>query len=332
MKENTENDKFIFDRPIKCGLTYYWNYIKLWGQSLFFKTLFHFASIPKTEKKYKYCICSIFKNESPYLREFVEYHLLIGFEHFYFYNNNSDDNYQEVLRKYVEKGIVSLIDWPVVPGQQAMYEHWYKTFRHETQWVAFLDLDEFICLIKAVSIDEWIKPFERFPLIMLYWRMFGTSGILENDNTKLVIEQYFNSWNKLTNIGKLIYNTDYDIAWFEKAMMHYFYVHYKRMLIPPINQYGYFVRYGIHRYSMREDEIQVNHYWSKSYNNYTQKHKRGSAVYGKSWKTFDAFLFHEHFNISCDFNISRFLTELKLKMTGQYPNVNYENSKWRKNV
>lgn len=327
-----ENNKFIFDNPINYNFKYLKNYLKLILRSIVYKFIFKFSPIPKTEKKYKFSICSIFKNEGPYLKEFVEYHLLIGFEHFYFYNNNSDDKYKEVLKEYVDKGIVTLTEWPIVPGQQAMYEHWYATYRHETQWVAFLDLDEFICPTKAHTIDEWIKPFEQYPIIMIYWKMFGTSGIINNDTNKLVTEQYFNSWNKLTDIGKLIYNTDYDIAYFAKGMMHFFYVKYKGHHIPPINQYGYFVRYGIHRYNTKEDEIQVNHYWSKSYDNYLQKHRRGSAVFGKSWKTFDAFLYHEHFNISCDFKIFRFLTELKLKMSGEYPDVNYKTLEGWKNV
>lgn len=327
-----ENKKFIFDNPISYNFKYYRNYIKLIMQSIMYKIMFKYCSIPKTDKKYKYSICSCFKNEAPYLKEFIEYHILIGFEHFYFYNNNSEDNYREVLQEYIEKGIVTLVEWPIVPCQQPMYENWYVTYRHETQWVAFLDLDEFICPIKAHTIDEWIKPFERYPLIMMYWRMFGTSGIIESDTSKLVTEQYFNSWNKLVDIGKLMYNTDYDIAYFHKGMHHYMYVKYKGRHVPPINQFGYFVRYGIHRYNMKDDEIQVNHYWSKSYDCYLAKHKRGSCAFGKSWKTFDAFLFHEHFNTSCDFKIFRFITQLKLKMAGKYPDVHYDNLEGWKNV
>ena len=82
---------------------------------------------------------------------------------------------------------------------------------------------------------------------------------------------------------------------------------------------------------MKDDEIQVNHYWSKSYDCYLAKHKRGSCAFGKSWKTFDAFLFHEHFNTSCDFRIFRFLTQLKLKMTGKYPDIHYDNLEGWKN-
>lgn len=321
MKNRNENSRFIFDNPICYNYTYYKKYVLLILRSFVYKTIFRFIlTKPTHKKKYKYSICSCFKNEGPYLKEFIEYHLLIGFEHFYFYNNNSEDNYNDILKEYIEGGIVTLIDWPSIPVQLASYEHWYSTYRHETQWVSFLDIDEFICPTKVCTINEWIKPFERYPIIMMYWRMFGTSGIIETDTNKLVTEQYFNSWNKLTNIGKLLINTDYDINTYV-GFWHFTYAKYKSLFVPPINQYGYFVRDGIHRYNEKEDEIQVNHYWSKSYENYIQKHRRGSSAFGKSWKTFDAFLYHEHFNISCDYKIFRFLTQLKLKMREEYPDV-----------
>ena len=313
-----ENKKFIFDGVKRYSLKYVVIYLIVLIENIYFKLLFFFRKPIKYDKQYKFSICSIFKNEGPYLKEFIEYHMLIGFEHFYLYNNNSDDNYKEVLKPYVDSGVVTLVEWPVVPGQGPMYNHWYSTYRHESSWVSFLDLDEFICPLKMTNIADWIKPFEKYPVIMMYWKMFGTNGFYEHDNNKLVTEQYINSWEKISEIGKVIYNTDYDIADFFKGMMHGFKVKYGKITIPPINSFGYFVDRGIHRYKMSHT-IQVNHYWSKAFNCYQKKHARGSAVFGKSWKTFDQFLWHEHFNTSSDYSIYRFLMQLKLKMDGQYP-------------
>lgn len=313
-----ENKKFIFDGAKRYSLKYVVIYLIVLIENIFLKLLFFFRKPIKYDKQYKFCICSIFKNEGPYLKEFIEYHMLIGFEHFYLYNNNSDDNYKEVLKPYVDSGVVTLVEWPVVPGQGPMYNHWYSTYRHESSWVSFLDLDEFICPLKMTNIADWIKPFEKYPVIMMYWKMFGTNGFYEHDNNKLVTEQYINSWEKISEIGKVIYNTDYDIADFSKGMMHGFKVKYGKMTIPPINSFGYFVDRGIHRYKMSHT-IQVNHYWSKAFNCYKKKHARGSAVFGKSWKTFDQFLWHEHFNTSSDFSIYRFMMQLKLKMDRRYP-------------
>lgn len=314
-----ENRAFIFDGSKEYGLRFFLKFFITYFEGLFLKTLFFFKKPLNYNKKYKFSICSIFKNEGPYLKEFVEYHLLIGFEHFYLYNNNSDDNYKEVLQPYVDRGVVTLVEWPIIPGQGPMYEHWYKTYRHESSWISFLDLDEFICPMKVTSISEWIKPFEKYPVVMMYWKMFGTNGYYEHDNTKLVTEQYINSWSKISEIGKVIYNTDYDIINFSKGMMHGFKVKVGAFHVPPINSFGYFVDYNVHRYNSKDLTIQVNHYWSKAYGCYLRKHQRGSAVFGKSWKTFDQFLWHEHFNISSDYSIYRFLMQLKLKMDGRYP-------------
>ena len=39
------------------------------------------------EKKYFLAICAIFKNEGKFLKEWLNYYLLAGVEHFYLYNN-----------------------------------------------------------------------------------------------------------------------------------------------------------------------------------------------------------------------------------------------------
>src|SRR6187431_2863710 len=68
----------------------------------------------RDDKDYKYTVslCGIFKNEAKFLDEWIQFHLVVGIDHFYLYNNNSDDNYYEILKPYIEKGFVDLIDWP----------------------------------------------------------------------------------------------------------------------------------------------------------------------------------------------------------------------------
>lgn len=324
-----ENKNFVLIKPQTRGVMNVLRYCVLILTDIFYKLLFKLFPLKNqiNKKKYYLSICSIFKNEGLFLKEWLDYNLIMGFEHFYLYNNNSDDNFREILKPYIEQGIVTLVEWPQVPGQLAMYEHWYKTYRHETQWVSFLDLDEFFCPKQERSVPEWLKKFEKYPLIMVYWKMFGTSGLMKHDENKTCIEQYTNSWGKLANLGKLIYNTDYEIAFFKLDMMHYFMVKYKGLKIPPINQFGHFVIWNnINRTNGKPADIQLNHYWSKAYDNYISKHKRGSAVFGKSWKTFDKFMDHEYMNISSDYSIYRFLVLLKLKMSGNLDKEEKENS------
>jgi hypothetical protein len=47
--------------------------------------------------EHEIAMVSIAKNEGPYLKEWIEYHKLVGFTKFYFYDNESTDNTREIL-------------------------------------------------------------------------------------------------------------------------------------------------------------------------------------------------------------------------------------------
>ena len=53
-------------------------------------------------------ICAVYRDEAPYLREWVAFHSLVGVERFYLYNNRSDDGHREALAPYVEDGSVTI--------------------------------------------------------------------------------------------------------------------------------------------------------------------------------------------------------------------------------
>ena len=135
----------------------------------------------KNRKTYYFSLCAIFKNEAPYFKEWIEYHRMLGVDHIYLYNNFSTDNYMDILTPYIEEGYVTLTDWPYEMSQIPAYEHCYEHYRNETFWLMFLDLDEFICPIYKTNIKEWIKPFEKYPSVLMYWLMFGTNGIVKAD-------------------------------------------------------------------------------------------------------------------------------------------------------
>ncbi len=57
-------------------------------------------------------VAAIFRNEAPYLAEWIEFHRLVGVEKFYLFNNLSADEYLTVLQPYIDDDIVELIEWP----------------------------------------------------------------------------------------------------------------------------------------------------------------------------------------------------------------------------
>ena len=93
---------------------------------------------------YDLAITAIFKDEAPYLKEWLDYHLLAGVEHFYVYNNNSSDDYEKVLAPYVEKNLVTLTDFPGKMMQMPAYEDAIEKYRFDCRYMAFIDIDEFV--------------------------------------------------------------------------------------------------------------------------------------------------------------------------------------------
>lgn len=94
-------------------------------------------------KKYQLAICAIFKNESRYIQEWIEYHNMIGVEHFYLYDNDSTDDIS-ILQKYLDDGSLTLNRVSSQAKQMPAYNHFLQTYRDEVEWVAIIDLDEFI--------------------------------------------------------------------------------------------------------------------------------------------------------------------------------------------
>ncbi len=134
-------------------------------------------------------VCGIYWNEGPYLREWIEFHRLVGVEHFFLYNNRSTDNHREVLAPFVEEGFVEVHDWDVFPGQLQAYDDCLERHREDSRWIAFIDCDEFLFSPLGRPLPEIIGEFEDFPAVAAHWATFGDSG----HDTKppgLVIENY----------------------------------------------------------------------------------------------------------------------------------------------
>lgn len=108
-------------------------------------------------------IACIAKNEGPYLKEWIEYHKIVGVQRFYFYDNESSDNTKEILEPYIQDGIVI---YRYVVGktmQCAVYQDAVLKARGQTRWLAVIDLDEFIVPLEKDSIPEFLKEYEKYP-------------------------------------------------------------------------------------------------------------------------------------------------------------------------
>lgn len=132
------------------------------------------------------------KNEARFLPELIAYHQLIGVEHFYLYNNNSDDQPEAVLKPFLDAGTVTIIPWPTVPVSPSCNQHFFQTYAHESTWVACIDADEFIVESRDGVLLEFLRRHRQWPAIALNSRMFGSNGH-DRIPDGLVIEEFIRS-------------------------------------------------------------------------------------------------------------------------------------------
>jgi hypothetical protein len=141
----------------------------------------------------------IFQDEAPYLREWIEFHHLLGVEHFYLYNNLSQDNYKEVLKPYIDKRLVELIEWPYASNnvqewdkiQVNAYNDALGRAKSKSKWLAILDSDEFLFPTTGDSLVQFLAKFDKVSGvggICVSWVMYGTSGVEKIPEDKLLIE------------------------------------------------------------------------------------------------------------------------------------------------
>lgn len=133
--------------------------------------------LPETSrKKCKLSVCAILKNEAPYLIEWLEFHKIVGVERFYLYDNNSTDNPLDVVRPYIRSGEVVWKEWKLKPGQLQAYEHCIKSYTNESEWIAFIDLDEFLFSTEKDDLKDVLAEYVDVPAVAVNWLVFGSSG------------------------------------------------------------------------------------------------------------------------------------------------------------
>jgi hypothetical protein len=215
---------------------------------------------------------AVVKNEAPYIAEWLEYHLLVGFEHFWLIDNDSDDNITNALQPYIAAGIVSFSAWGGMNQQRPAYNSMLPTVRASSYWVAIFDIDEFIVPLKARSIVETLRKLEGSPGVTINWVMYGANG-KEKQETGLVIERFrsHTAWDFEKNRHtKTIVNP----RMVERAHLHehfYWYNLTSKNVIGKWNVDPMFDRKAVYKV------LRMNHYWTKSVEEFRKKRARGAG-------------------------------------------------------
>ena len=129
----------------------------------------------------KYCaICCIAKDEDAYIKEWVEYHLLLGFDAIIIYDNHSIVPLREVLKAYVSGGRVIIHTTAgTVLGEEAQgaaYTHCMQAYKDDFMWIAVVDADEVIVPKECENIKQMLAEFENYGGVVLNWVFYADSS------------------------------------------------------------------------------------------------------------------------------------------------------------
>jgi hypothetical protein len=134
-------------------------------------------------------ICTMYRDHASYLLEWLEFHRLVGADHFFLYDNGSVDDHLEVLGPYIDEGVVEVHGWPSHPGLIAAFDHCVERHRLDSRWIAFIDIDEFLFSPTGTPVAEILRDYETAPGVGVNRVGFGPSGH-ETRPPGLVIESY----------------------------------------------------------------------------------------------------------------------------------------------
>ncbi len=245
--------------------------------------------VNKYKKHYQnnLAIVAIIKNEAPYIREWIEFHKLAGVDKFYIYNNESTDNIEEVLNPYIKNGLVTYRYFPGEAMQIKAYQDAILKYKFHNKYMAFIDVDEFLLPISGENIfdivDNIIGENQHTGGLAVQWCVYGSSG----HKTKpegLVIENYL--WHATENfIKESIINRHIKSICNPRKVNEFLHCHYPKYWQEyySVNTNNHIVKEAFTE-ELCWDKLRINHYFSKSYEEFLQKRARGRASRKKGVK------------------------------------------------
>ncbi len=259
------------------------------------------------------------RNDHEYIQEWLDHHRLIGFNHFYIYDNESTpahknlgddvtiiwwdedqyfalhppvksiDPFPEESRHHINMSELVNPHSPNYPRrdnrQYKAYQHCLNTYGDNYDWIAFIDGDEFIMLGENETLQGILQEFEEdgnIGQLLLYWRMFSSSGHLTKQ--KNILESY-TEWFP-----------DYQFKPIVKPSFTYFVSFIHLFTLYPYKKSVDECKEFIHSFRTKQkhssDRIWINHYWGKSRQDFEEtKLKRkggttdnGDNFYNKKWE------------------------------------------------
>ena len=159
----------------------------------------------------KSCILTVIKNEHEYLDEWIKYHLDLGIDHIFIFEDIDSDSHKEIAEKYLNKVSVSCISsilnddvlkivTVLKQTKESNPQHIY--FRNgltylknlnEYDWCFVIDVDEYVTLEnESFSLKDIMSVYDDYDAVVIQWKCYGANGLIEKPDysKKGIVEVY----------------------------------------------------------------------------------------------------------------------------------------------
>jgi len=129
-------------------------------------------------------ICCIAKLEEDYIKEWILYHLDIGFSKVVIFDNNelyNKDSLENSLADFVRNGSLQIINYLGLKAAQiTAYRECFDNF--DFDWCAFIDCDEFITFSNKSgfnNINDYLQTIDStYDIIHVNWMCYGDNNLI----------------------------------------------------------------------------------------------------------------------------------------------------------
>ena len=139
------------------------------------------------------CLLAIFKNEAEILKEWLDHYIRQGVEKFLLINNNSSDNFLNILQSYPSNLIFLKTDNRKGIQHKLYNELFFKECK-KFEWTMVVDLDEFVYARNGFkTIPDFLNSLEKnIAQVKIPWKMFGSNGFntLDKKQPKSVVQNF----------------------------------------------------------------------------------------------------------------------------------------------
>ena len=268
------------------------------------------------KNKIKVCLCTIGKLENNYILEFVEHYKKYNVDKIFIYDNNdiNGEHFEDLLSDHLKTNFIEIINHRGEKSIQIkMFQDCYQLNYKIYDWLIFFDIDEYIYLKNYHNIKDFLiqKKFNKCQSIYLNWIIHTDNNLKYYDNRTL--SKRFTEIVKKRNfcLGKTIIKGSIENLKFKST-------HILDINLGRCNGFGKIIKIKKYKRSCKVPDYKyfyINHYYSKSTEEFINKINKGDAVLSQNIK-------NKYFRINFYFRFNKITME-KINFIVEKAHINF---------